>query len=108
MRKPKGFSSLFLLLWLLPFSPTHLAHSQAVLDDMAIVVQDKSREFAFTNKESAYYYGETNSENTNSWQGFNVFGREFVDDYSIIVTGEILTRSSALKTTVYPDELRAI
>ncbi len=80
-------------------------NSQSILDSLAIEVTGTSREFAYTNKETAFYYGETNSDNTSSWQGFNVFGHEFLDDYAILVDGVELKRSSALKATVYPDHL---
>jgi len=75
------------------------------LDTLGIVVRSPSREFAFTNKESAFLYGQTNSGNSTSWQGFNVFGHEFLDDYRISIDGKVLDRSRAT-TTVYPDYLR--
>jgi glycogen debranching enzyme len=82
-----------------------LSHSQSVLDSLAIVVMGESREFAYTNKEAAYFYGETNGEHRSSWQGFNVWGHEFLDDYKIFIDGVQLDRAKALKTTVYPDYL---
>jgi len=85
----------------LSISITHAQH----LDSLAIEATGPSREFSYTNKETAFYYGETTAENTSSWQGFNVFGHEFLDDYGLLVDGEILPRSSAAKVTVYPDFL---
>ncbi|MFN0157928.1 MAG: hypothetical protein ACKVRP_07635, partial [Bacteroidota bacterium] len=82
----------------------HAAASQSLVDPLAIEVTMPSREFSFTNKESAFLYGETNSENRTSWQGFNVFGHEFLDDYLLVVDGVPLDRTLA-KTTVYPDYL---
>ncbi|MBX2992916.1 MAG: hypothetical protein KF749_17330, partial [Bacteroidetes bacterium] len=81
------------------------AFSQS-LDELAIEVSGISREFAYTNKETAFLYGETNSANKTSWQGFNVFGIEFLDDYEIWVDEKKLDRASALKTIVYPDYLK--
>lgn len=78
--------------------------AQSPVDALAIVVTGESREFVYTNKESAFLYGETNSGNTTSWQGFNVFGFEFLDDYVLIVDGKHLDRKDA-RTTVYPDHL---
>ncbi len=75
------------------------------LDSLGIEVSGRSREFSFTNKESAFLYGETNAANTSGWMGFNVFGHEFLDDYELLVDGKELKRSEALKTVVYPDRL---
>ena len=83
----------------------NLSHSQSVLDSLAIVLSGESREFAYTNKQSAFYYGETNGENWSSWQGFNVSGHEFLDDYAVFIDGVRLERGTALKTIVYPDYL---
>jgi glycogen debranching enzyme len=80
-------------------------YAQSLLDSLAIEVRGTSREFTYTNKESAFYYGETNSENTSSWQGFNVFSHEFLDDYALTIDGVQLQRKNALKTIVYPDYL---
>lgn len=87
-------------LLLLPFH----AFSQFTLDDFALTVRGASREFAYTNKQDAFFYGETNARNTSGWQGFNVSGFEFLDDYVLLANGEPLDRSTA-ETTVYPDHL---
>ncbi|MGA9118725.1 MAG: amylo-alpha-1,6-glucosidase, partial [Bacteroidota bacterium] len=63
--------------------------------------------FLYTNKESAYYYGETNRSAVNSWEGLNVFGNKFLDDYDLLVDGHLLDRTTAV-TTVYPDYLRRV
>lgn len=85
-----------------------LSRSQSLLDDLAITVKGISREFAYTNKQTAFLYGETNSANKTSWQGFNVFGHEFLDDYEIRIDERKLERSAALTTTVYPDYLKRV
>ncbi len=77
----------------------------SALDQIGIEVRISSRPFVYTNKEDASYYGETHSRNRVSWQGFMVRGHEFLDDYDIVVNGEILDRSSAVKVMVYPDHL---
>lgn len=95
------------LLALLPLLVTGtLSRSQSLLDDLAITVRGISREFAYTNKQTAFLYGETNSENRTSWQGFNVFGQEFLDDYEIRIDEKKLERSAAIATIVYPDYLK--
>ena len=87
------------------FSQIVTAYSQS-LDDISIEVKGPSREFSFTNKESAFFYGETHGGNKSSWQGFNVFGHEFLDDYDLIVNGNRIERESATKVIVYPDYLK--
>ncbi|MEK7248952.1 MAG: amylo-alpha-1,6-glucosidase, partial [Bacteroidota bacterium] len=87
---------------------SHPCLSQSLVEDLSIEVAGNSREFAFTNKETAFFYAETNSANKSSWQGFNVFGHEFVDDYEIWIDEKRLERQSALKTVVYPDYLKRI
>jgi hypothetical protein len=77
----------------------------SLLDSLGIEVRNGSRAFAFTNKQTAFYYGETGTDHRESWQGFNVFGHEFLDDYLLVVNGRELPRSEAVKTVVYPDHL---
>jgi glycogen debranching enzyme len=79
--------------------------AQPSLDSLAITVHGTSRPFLYTNKMSAYYYGETNRTATNSWEGLNVFGHKYLDDYDLTVDGRLLDRSSAT-TIVYPDYLQ--
>ncbi|RPH29885.1 hypothetical protein EHM92_09545, partial [bacterium] len=81
-----------------------LLRGQPSLDSLGIVVQGASREYSFTNKGSAFLYGETNAPNRTSWQGFNAGGHEFLDDYILVVDGRPVDRASAV-TTVYPDYL---
>ncbi len=92
------------LLPLLLLSFVSSALSQHI-DSLGIEVSGTSREYSFTNKESAFLYGQTNAENTSGWMGFNVFGHEFLDDYTLVVDEQELHRSEALKTMVYPDRL---
>jgi glycogen debranching enzyme len=87
-------------------SSTVCAAAHGPLDSLGIEVRGSSREFAFTNKQSAFFYGETGSRNTTSWQGFNVAGFEFIDDYSLLIDGRELPRNTAVRTVVYPDFLR--
>ncbi|HUI65737.1 MAG TPA: amylo-alpha-1,6-glucosidase [Bacteroidota bacterium] len=79
----------------------------SALDTLAVVVHERSRAYAYTNKESAYLYGETNAANSGSWQGFNVLGHRYLEDYKILVGGVPLDRASAV-TTVFPDYLRRV
>jgi len=99
-----SFRAGYSLLLLLSTCLNHV-NAQDLLDNIALRVTEESREFVFTNKQDAYLYGETGSQNKNSWQGFNVFGKEFIDDYAIIVDGKHLERSSAAEVIVDPDYL---
>jgi glycogen debranching enzyme len=76
-----------------------------LLDHLGIEIASGSRPFVFTNKQTAFLYGETGGPNTTSWQGFNVFGREFLDDYEVLINGEPLPRRNITRTRVYPDHL---
>lgn len=77
---------------------------QSPLDELAIEITGPSREFFYTNKQSAHYYGETSKLNPSPWMGFTVYGHRFIDDYILLVNGEVLDRSTAT-VTVYPDYL---
>lgn len=81
------------------------APGQMNLDDLGITVTGPSREFAYTNGQSAFLYGETNGEHRSSWQGFNVGGHEVLDGYTLIVNDTRLAPASAISCTVYPDYL---
>lgn len=93
-------SILLLLLFSFSYSP-----AASPLDSLAITVAGESREFAFTNKESAFYYGQTQAPNSSGWNGFHVMGIEFVDDYALVVNGTPLRREDVIKTVVFPDYL---
>ncbi len=69
------------LLVLLPLLLPHTAPAQRTLDALTIEVCGASREFAYTNKRAAFLYGETNADNTTGWQGLNVYGHKYLDDY---------------------------
>jgi glycogen debranching enzyme len=98
MNRPTLFLP-FLLLFTGP-----LVFGRSSLDSLGITVRGTSREYSFTNKSSAFLYGETNAPNRSGWQGYNVGGHEFLDDYILIIDGRPVDRSSAV-TTVYPDYL---
>jgi len=82
--------------------------SSSLVESLGIEVREGSREFAFTNKQTAYYYGETHAANRSAWQGFNVAGQEVLDDYEIEIDDQKLDRSSALSVVVYPDYMKRV
>lgn len=96
---------IFLLLFLPPVFDRGLA--QSLLDSLAIEVRTTSRAFAYTNKQSAYFYAESNAHNSSGWQGFTVYGKKFVDDYQIRVGDVPLDRATAT-AIVYPDYLKRV
>ncbi len=75
------------------------------LSTLGIEVSGDSRPFVYTNTIDAFYYGETGGPNTASWQGFNVRGQEFLDDYLMLVEGKDFPRTSSSRTVVFPDHL---
>ncbi len=91
--------------FLLILATSHPSAAQSLVEELAIEVAGRSREFAYTNKQTAYFYGETSSEHKNAWQGFNASGTKFLDDYAIWVDGKKLNRATA-RTIVYPDYLK--
>jgi glycogen debranching enzyme len=85
--------------------PASASTSAQTLSSLAIEVQGASRPFVFTNTVDAFYYGETGGPNTTGWQGFNVRGKELLDDYLLLVQGKPFPRTASLKTVVFPDHL---
>ena len=83
-----------------------IAGEKPLVEQIAIEVTKGSREFAFTNKQTAFYYGETHSDNKSSWQGLNVFAKEFLDDYLIVIDSLPLQKKDTRIATVYPHQLR--
>jgi glycogen debranching enzyme len=75
------------------------------VDQLAIEIKNKSREFFYTNKISGFYYGETNSPAKNGWQGWTVSEKKIFTDYSILIDTVELNRSSGI-TNVFPYKLR--
>lgn len=74
-------------------------------DDLAIQVRkDENREFSFTNKRSAYWYGRTHQDHFGAhFAGWNISTRRVLSDYSLLIDGHPLLRAEADSTTVTPD-----
>ena len=75
------------------------------IDDLAIQVsKDENREYSFTNKRSAYWYGRTHQDHFGEWfAGWNVSTRRVLSDYSLSIDGQPLLRAEADSVTVAPD-----
>lgn len=80
------------------------AQSINLIDKMGIEVTGTSREFSFTNKNYGQYYGETNSQFVNGWQGWTLKEQRIFNDYGIRIKGELVKREKAV-STVYPQKL---
>ena len=75
------------------------------IDDLAIQVsKDENREYSFTNKRSAYWYGRTHQDHFGEWfAGWNISTRRVLSDYSLSIDGQPLLRAEAGRVTVAPD-----
>ena len=76
-----------------------------LIDDLVILVsKDENREFSFTNKRSAYWYGRTHQDHFGAYfAGWNISTRRVLSDYSLLVDGQLLLRTETDNTTVTPD-----
>lgn len=74
------------------------------IDKLAIKVQNQSREYFFTNKISAFYYGESNSKNKNSFQGLTINEQKIFTDYKLKVNNILIDRKKSW-THFYPYKL---
>ncbi|RJP64134.1 MAG: hypothetical protein C4539_14775 [Ignavibacteriales bacterium] len=74
-------------------------------EDLAIGVKDTTRVYVFTNKHFGFYYGETNQQFTDDWQGWTLKEKRIFNDYKIYVDDNHLNRQTAL-TSVYPYKVK--
>lgn len=96
---------IFIILFILFFHRFVTGGEIPLVEQIGIEVKKQSREFSFTNKESAFYYGETNGRNKSSWQGLNVMAREFLEDY-VIIEGDLqMDKKNIASALVYPHQL---
>ena len=75
------------------------------VEDLTIQVsKDENREFSFTIKRSAYWYGRTHQDHFDEYfAGWNVATRRILSDYSLSVDGQPLLRADTENTSVAPD-----
>ncbi|MBR5687042.1 MAG: hypothetical protein IKX36_03695 [Prevotella sp.] len=85
--------------------PTDESTQPLTVEDLAVQVsKDENREFSFTNKRSAYWYGRTHQDHFDEYfAGWNVATRRILSDYSLSIDGQPLLRTEADNTTVAPD-----
>ncbi|MCB0558131.1 MAG: hypothetical protein H6573_08030 [Lewinellaceae bacterium] len=106
------FSSLFLLLALAACQPSgqegrqEQKQSNLLAEMGAIVPPGENREYSYTDKQDAYYYGRTHAQVNDDWfSGWNVRTRRIFKDYNLLLDGEPLDRTQAT-AIVYPHLLR--
>lgn len=88
------------------FCVVHPAVGQSRLDDLAIALPTKtSHKFVFTNKQAAFWYGETARPNSDAFQGYTLYEQHVVRDYQIQLDGRTLDRGSARAVVLFPDRL---
>ena len=75
------------------------------IDDLGIVVQGSSRQVAFTNTQSGVFTTQTNAGHRSGWEGWRVRSRKILDDYALQIDGRDISRTDAVRATVYPDRL---
>jgi glycogen debranching enzyme len=63
-----------------------------------------NREFSYTNKQSAFYYGSTNGYNDRYFQGLTAYRQKLLDEYVLSADGQSLPRKEA-QTAVYFHQL---
>jgi glycogen debranching enzyme len=74
-----------------------------VLDSLTMAVApEENRQFSFTDKASAYFYGRTHQDKANDWFfGWNVATKRIFQDYRLTLDGKPLLRARA-KVVVSP------
>lgn len=78
------------------------APAALALDELVVTVTD-SRPFVYTNKVAAYFYGEAAGPHTSGWQGFNVRGFTFIDDWHWTTSAGALGSGSFAMASIRPD-----
>ena len=79
------------------------AQSFPVLDSLAMAVApEENRQYSFTDKASAYFYGRTHQDKADDWFfGWNVATKRIFQDYRLTLDGKPLLRAGA-KAVVSP------
>src|SRR5450759_4678288 len=86
------------------FVPDQSQAEVPLIDQLGITVKGTARQFAYTNKEAATYYGEVNGQNSGGWQGWYINAQKILSDYSLESKGKIIDRTAAT-TLVFPYQI---
>ncbi|MDW8286443.1 MAG: amylo-alpha-1,6-glucosidase [Flammeovirgaceae bacterium] len=76
------------------------------IQEMGIVVKpEENRQYSYTDKETAYYYGRTHTDRFNDYfAGWNINRQRILKDYTLLVDETSLERKNA-SVTVFPHQL---
>jgi glycogen debranching enzyme len=108
MRLNSKLIPLLLMLIIIFCSETSQARNMKAIDRLTITVSaPENREFAYTDKESAYFYGHTHSLGKEWFSGWNVNTERIFQDYKLSIDGVSLDRSRA-SVKVSPHLLRRV
>ncbi|GAB4333021.1 MAG: hypothetical protein Kow0037_11110 [Calditrichia bacterium] len=66
---------------------------------------EQSKKFVFSNKISAFWYGETGDFNNEGYQGYTILERRYLKDYAIRIGGKLVPRRAALSVQLFPTQL---
>ncbi|MBI2619270.1 MAG: hypothetical protein HYW57_04250 [Ignavibacteriales bacterium] len=95
-----------LCLFLMGCSLSDFGDTPISIDELKIEVFGPSREIGYTNKESGFFYTETNAEHRTGWQGWHIMTKKFLDDYSIAVDQKELSKRDVQLALVFPHQLQ--
>lgn len=75
------------------------------IEDLKVeVTKQENREYSYTDKKSAYWYGRTHQDDFGEWfAGWNVAMRRIFSDYALSIDGQPLFRENAKSVVVSPD-----
>ena len=68
------------------------------------VATDSNREYSFTDKDSAFWYGQARAQGTGEFEGWNIATQQIFSDYQLTVDGKPVDRQQAL-VMVYPHRI---
>ena len=76
-----------------PLPDEELHISELTVDSLAVAVEaGQQREYSFTDKKSAFWYGMTHTDDWDNWYaGWNIAKRRLLSDYTLSVDGDTMT-----------------
>jgi len=99
------FRCIFFLAAVLLITGCNSTKEVSLMEQLAIHVKDTTRAFSYTNKKYGQYYGETNAQFKDGWQGWTVREQRIFNDYSISLDNDTLSRKNT-EAVVYPHLLK--
>ncbi|MEJ2635934.1 MAG: amylo-alpha-1,6-glucosidase [Calditrichia bacterium] len=85
---------------------TSLFSQDSLFENMKLDLKpDQPRQFIFTNKKAAFWYGEAQQPNHNGFEGYTILEQRYLQDYSLFADGQPVDRGAAEDIQLYPDRL---